>query len=433
MQQSLDINLFYFTLATYFAGLLSFSLFAAIQRAMLHRIGAGIMLIGGILHTIAFFVRWWLSGHIPLSNMYEYLSLTGWMSVLMLLIIYFRYNRPIIGSFISPIVFMLMVAAALLPKDINQSLMPALQSIWLNIHVSLAALGAGCFLVSFAVSSVYLIKQFNPHEEIQAVFNKQIIIVVICLAGIPFTLVAISFITGLKPPAPSSCIVLGKIVANWGSLFILLGLGFILSIVVLPFILHRSHNERYGSFGGWLFIVITISLLLGGLVEGGLIKAGWLELTHNLSHNSHNQTIKSSWLFFEFIGFAYAAGLLLSVIIFPAVTGMSRILNNSAALTLDILDEVSYRSVSLGYPLYTVGALFAGAIWAEQAWGSFWSWDPKEVGALIIWLFYSGYLHARYQRGWKGHRAAILVVAGFLMVLISFFGNYFFGGLHTYT
>ena len=77
----------------------------------------------------------------------------------------------------------------------------------------------------------------------------------------------------------------------------------------------------------------------------------------------------------------------------------------SLALKLEgkLLDEINYRAVTLGYPLYTLGALFAGAIWAEQAWGAFWSWDPKEVGALIIWLFYSAFLHARYQRGWSRH------------------------------
>lgn len=433
MQQGLDINLFYMTLASYFGGLLFFSLFTAIQRVTLHRIGAGLMLIGGILHTIAFFIRWWLSGHIPLSNMYEYLSLTSWMSVVILIYIYFKYNRPIIGTFISPVIFMLMVAAALLPKDINQSLMPALQSVWLSIHVSLAALGAGCFLISFAVSSVFLIMQFNPLDKRQTSLKKQIIIAVLALAGIPIAVTVIASITGLVPPAPSSSIMLGKTVANWGSLFILLGLGFVLSIVVLPFIWRKGQDEGSGSFGGWLFIIVSICVLCGALIEGAFIRAGWLELTHNLSVNRSNQSVKSAWLFFEFIGFAYATGLLLSVILFPVFARISQSISNSTALNLSILDEVSYRTVSLGYPLYTVGALFAGAIWAEQAWGSFWSWDPKEVGALIIWLFYSGYLHARYQRGWKGNRAAILAVAGFLMVLVSLYGNYFFGGLHAYT
>ena len=143
--------------------------------------------------------------------------------------------------------------------------------------------------------------------------------------------------------------------------------------------------------------------------------------------------MKSAWLFFEFFGCAYILSVILSPLVFLLIGRMSDKLTDSRLLPLDLLDEINYKSVSLGYPLYTVGALFAGAIWAEQAWGAFWSWDPKEVGALIIWLFYSGYLHARYQRGWTGSRAAILAVSGFILVLVSFLGNYFFGGLHAYT
>jgi ABC-type transport system involved in cytochrome c biogenesis permease subunit len=105
---------------------------------------------------------------------------------------------------------------------------------------------------------------------------------------------------------------------------------------------------------------------------------------------------------------------------------------NSISGKIDILDEINYRAVSLGYPLYTVGALFAGAIWAEQAWGSFWSWDPKEVGSLLVWFFYSAVLHARYNRDWKGGRLAILSIIGTSMIFVTFYGNFFFGGLHAY-
>ena len=100
--------------------------------------------------------------------------------------------------------------------------------------------------------------------------------------------------------------------------------------------------------------------------------------------------------------------------------------------SLDTLDDINYKSISIGFPLFTVGALFAGAIWANKAWGTFWGWDPKEVGSLVIWIFYVLYLHARYQRGWKGRRAAVMSIIGFLIVLLSFFGNLFLGGDHAY-
>jgi ABC-type transport system involved in cytochrome c biogenesis permease subunit len=96
-----------------------------------------------------------------------------------------------------------------------------------------------------------------------------------------------------------------------------------------------------------------------------------------------------------------------------------------------LLDEIGYRAVIIGYPLLTLTVVL-GALWAEQAWGTYWSWDPKETASLFTWLIYGAYLHARVARGWVGRRAAWLLIAGFASVLLCFFGNLFFGGLHSY-
>jgi ABC-type transport system involved in cytochrome c biogenesis permease subunit len=96
-------------------------------------------------------------------------------------------------------------------------------------------------------------------------------------------------------------------------------------------------------------------------------------------------------------------------------------------------DRVAYTAISLGYPIFTVGALIFGAIWAERAWGSWWSWDPKETWALVTWLVYSLYLHARLVRKRKGALASMLAIAGFLCTVFTFFGvNYLLSGLHSY-
>jgi len=96
-----------------------------------------------------------------------------------------------------------------------------------------------------------------------------------------------------------------------------------------------------------------------------------------------------------------------------------------------LLDEIGYRAVIFGFPLLTLTVVL-GALWAEKAWGTYWSWDPKETASLLTWLIYGAYLHARVARGWVGRRAAWLLVLGFASVLFTFFGNLFFGGLHSY-
>lgn len=97
----------------------------------------------------------------------------------------------------------------------------------------------------------------------------------------------------------------------------------------------------------------------------------------------------------------------------------------------DLLDEIGYRATVLTFPLLTI-MIVLGAIWADIAWGTYWSWDPKETAALVTWLVYGAYLHARVVGSWRGNRAAWLLILGFAAVLFTYFGNLFFGGLHSY-
>lgn len=99
---------------------------------------------------------------------------------------------------------------------------------------------------------------------------------------------------------------------------------------------------------------------------------------------------------------------------------------------LDSIDNLSYRTIGLGFPLLTIG-IVAGAVWANEAWGSYWSWDPKETWALITWLIFASYLHSRLTKSWKGKKPAILASIGFLVVWICYLGVNFLGkGLHSY-
>ncbi len=98
----------------------------------------------------------------------------------------------------------------------------------------------------------------------------------------------------------------------------------------------------------------------------------------------------------------------------------------------DTLDNISYRVIGLGFPLLTIG-IIAGGVWANEAWGSYWSWDPKETWAFITWLVFAAYLHARITRGWQGRKPAILAAVGFIVVWVCYLGVNLLGkGLHSY-
>ena len=97
------------------------------------------------------------------------------------------------------------------------------------------------------------------------------------------------------------------------------------------------------------------------------------------------------------------------------------------------LDGISYAAIAIAYPVFTFGALFAGMIWAHFAWGAWWSWDPKEVGSLIAWFFYTLYLHQRYRGAMTPRTAAVFGMLGFIFAALSLAGNAFLGGLHAYS
>ena len=100
--------------------------------------------------------------------------------------------------------------------------------------------------------------------------------------------------------------------------------------------------------------------------------------------------------------------------------------------TTEQLDSLSYRTITVGFLMLTVG-IVSGAVWANEAWGSYWSWDPKETWALICWLVYAAYLHTRLSRGWQGRRPALVAVLGLVVIAVCYIGVNLLGiGLHSY-
>lgn len=340
--ETMDVKMFWWAYWLYLAAFLLFVVYAPTRGRTLGRLANVVLGVGFVLHTVGILWRWKLADHVPMSNMFEYASLLSWMAVLSYLYIEFRYRKTIVGTFVIPVVVAIMTCASLLPKEINQQLMPALQSYWLVIHVSLAALGEGAFAVAFAVSIMYLVKETRHNGQLSSRKHAK---------------AKVSSAKSGRAQKAQHQIVAG------------------------------------GSRNSGSVAVLDVEDV-GEEIE---------EILDEVRGSRHQRDGAIS---------KRPTGVLPS---------------------LRVLDEINYRAIAIGYPLFTIGGLFAGAIWAYEAWGSFWSWDPKEVGALIIWLFFTAYLHARLQRGWSGKRAAWLSITGFVIVILSFLGNLWLGGNHAYT
>jgi cytochrome c-type biogenesis protein CcsB len=265
---AIDIRLFWIGFWFYLAAFLLFTLYAALKKKRIGITAALFFFAGFILQTAGLAARWWITTHPPLSTMYEYAVTMSWVVALSFIIILAKYKRLVLGVLVSPMLIVVLVIASLLPKEASKQLMPALQSYWFYIHVTLAAASEAAFIVAAGAGIISLV--------------------------------------GLK----------------------------------------RGEKSNLPS---------------------------------------------------------------------P-----------------DFLEEVMARSIRIGYPLFTIGALFAGAIWANTAWGRYWSWDPKETGSLVIWLFYTLLLHQNVRGRWTGRTLAVMSIIGLLIILLSFLGNLFLGGLHAY-
>jgi len=143
--------------------------------------------------------------------------------------------------------------------------------------------------------------------------------------------------------------------------------------------------------------------------------------------------LQSNWLtvhvITSFLGYAAFAVAFSASIIYLLFERFKGTFENIKA---DLFDEINYRSVTFGFVMLTLG-IITGAAWANYAWGSYWSWDPKETWSLITWLVYAAFLHSRFIAGWKGKKTAIISIVGFLVTLFCYLGvNLLLSGLHSY-
>ena len=184
---------------------------------------------------------------------------------------------------------------------------------------------------------------------------------------------------------------------------------------VLPDDLKLSSNLVPALRSSWLVMHVSVVMLsYAALIVGSLLSASVLFVNKNKPLQIRSSSTGTG-------GFKISNNYSLDDLVSPIEFSHS-----------EELDTLSYRSILIGFFLLTLG-LISGAVWANEAWGTWWSWDPKETWAFISWLFYAAYLHMRISKGWQGRRPALLATFGFLVVLVCYLGVNFLGiGLHSY-
>lgn len=187
----------------------------------------------------------------------------------------------------------------------------------------------------------------------------------------------------------------------------------------------------------WLMMHVTVMMLsYASLIIGSLLGIFFLILTKTkggkvqIQGNAYGTSnfLENNWSDTAF----YKAGEIDNYNLLIEEKNQKQEINQERLDLLQSIDNLSYRTISFGFPLLTIG-IIAGAVWANEAWGSYWSWDPKETWALITWLVFAAYLHARITKSWQGEKPAIIASVGFIVVWICYLGVNFLGkGLHTY-
>jgi cytochrome c-type biogenesis protein CcsB len=336
-------------------------------------------------HLGYFITRWVASGQAPVSNMFEFITAFSMMMVLAFIILYLIYKAAILGLFTLPITLLIIAYGSMFPRDISP-LIPALQSDWLAIHVTTTALGSAILASSFIAGIIYLLRSVDQTQRSKGTFGLEVIMYTI-VATLSFVVIT-SIFRGMEYEA----------VYKWVNK----NDQEVEMIYNLPSIIGPNQGELLTK--GKMEAFVEVPAIIAA---GRLNTVIWSVVTGLLLYGSLR--------------------LILRKRISAAIQPLTKNVN------LDLVDEIGYRSVTIGFPIFTLGALVFAMIWAQIAWTRFWGWDPKEVWALITWLFYAVYLHLRLSKGWHGQKSAWLGVIGFGIIIFNLiFVNLIIAGLHSY-
>jgi cytochrome c-type biogenesis protein CcsB len=361
------------------------------------QVGLGLAVLGILAQTIGLGLRWQESytlgiGHAPLTNMYESLLFFAWCAAIFYVLLEIKFKLPVIGAFAMPIPFITLAYTSVdkgLSRDISP-LVPALQSNWLIAHVITCFIGYGAFAVAAGLGILYLLKgEYDGHTVPQLFFSfkgrirRWIYFVAVIAQSMTSIVLAVCcyfvFDATIHPAV--------KTIA----LFFLIPVSLVSLWSHVPLSIKRLHD--FNLAWPWIFIPGINTILL---VWPGNIK-------ENKFGPPSKDTVKPEF-----------GNILTSL---PAQRD---------------IDDIIHKTIIFGFMWLSAG-IITGAVWANEAWGTYWSWDPKETWSIITWFVYALTLHARFTRGWNGSRIAWLAVIGFISVFFTYFGvNYLLAGLHSY-
>lgn len=340
----------------------------------------------GLIAQLGYFItRWIYTGHAPVSNMFEFTTAFGMFIVGAFILIYFMYRVTALGLAALPIAILIIAYAAMFPTEVNP-LVPSLQSYWLTVHVITAALGQSVLAISAVAGLIYLLKDINPKGKSKNSFWLEFILYFLVLV-VGFVGSSVTF-NALGYEAQFSYVdkegLEREITYNMPAVFGMNGYQLLTEDAMDPFVeMPPLIDARKLTTVFWSFVIGSGLYILIRLIT-----------RRKISQMLHPLVLK---------------------------------------VNLPLMDEIGYRSVLIGFPIFSLGALVFAMIWAQEAWGRFWGWDPKEVWALITWLFYAAFLHLRLSKGWEGRKSAWLALIGFAIILFNLIVvNLVIAGLHSY-
>ncbi|SPE45319.1 Cytochrome c assembly protein [Candidatus Sulfotelmatobacter sp. SbA7] len=385
--------------------------------------------LGLAANTAAVAHRWYEAGHPPFASVYEMLLSFVWTLAALTLIAEKKYGVKVIGTVTMPVAIVGVVLMQLLRTDVHP-LVPALQSTWLHVHVTLAMLAYAACALSFALAAMFLIQDKMKTETFLAVTSASTLAIYASVILTRFEKWGGLSLAAWNPEQKSE-----MFLSRGVRLFVTIpDLGWLMTLTLLvvasPLVLYglsrwkKTNSDSFLTLANravFLSILLQVMALVMFLVRASDGRYPSLD-----ADGVFPTTLAAS----PFILSGLVGGVFISLLYLLLLwrrTDLERLLPSA-----DNLDRITYKTICLAFPLLTL-MIAAGAYWANQTWGSYWSWDPKETWAAITWLVYALYLHMRITRGWRGRRAAYFAIAGFAVVMFTFFGvTYLLPGLHAY-